>query len=135
MAIATQRTHAHTMRREPTVAEQRLWSRLRAAQLNGLRFRRQFPLGPYILDLYCRAARLAIELDGATHADPTRDQTRDAYLTTRAIKVLHFWNNEVMENTEGVLQIIATEAEARIYKPPTTHKHPNHPPSRVCGRG
>jgi very-short-patch-repair endonuclease len=100
---------ARTLRKQATNAEHLLWQLLRKNQLLGYGFRRQHPLGRYFLDFYCHRAKLAIELDGGQHAEPgqqARDGKRSAYLTTQGITVLRFWNNEVLENTEGVLQTI-----------------------------
>ena len=81
---------------------------MRKRQKNGLKFRRQQPLGPYIVDFVCPEIRLVVELDGGQHAvDVKRDQTRDAYLRTMGYTILRFWNNEVFENLEGVLTTIA----------------------------
>ncbi len=89
-----------------TDAERRLWSHLRQDQLNGLRFRRQEPVGPYVADFLCWPARLVIEVDGGQHASSNSDVTRDAYFAENAFRVLRFWNNEVLSNTEGVLAAI-----------------------------
>jgi len=98
--------HARGMRREPTEPERVLWKALRTGGLGGLKFRRQVPFGRYIVDFYCASAKLAVEVDGATHADSERDAVRDAWLSARGIRVLRFWNNEVMLNLPGVLQAI-----------------------------
>ena len=99
--------HARQLRRDMTPPERLLWQALRRWQLNGLKFRRQMPLGPFIVDFYCAAARVVVEVDGATHADPSADAARDAWLERQGIRVLHVWNNEVMGNLEGVLAVIA----------------------------
>ncbi|MCX7381166.1 MAG: DUF559 domain-containing protein [Alphaproteobacteria bacterium] len=109
---------AKALRRRSTPMEAAVWRGLREKGLGGLKFRQQEPIGPYIVDFYCREARLAVEIDGATHAEPGKDGERDAYLTSREIKVLRFWNNEVMANREGVFAVILAEALARIYPPP-----------------
>ncbi|MEM7222130.1 MAG: endonuclease domain-containing protein [Pseudomonadota bacterium] len=95
------------LRRRSTDAEKLLWRRLRDRQLGGAKFRRQHPMGPYIVDFYCSAARLVIELDGGQHAlDAGRDTERDHWLQSRGCRVLRFWNNEVLGNLDGVLQRI-----------------------------
>ncbi len=101
---------ARRLRADPTEAEKRLWSRLRAGQLNGLVFRRQEPIGPYVVDLVCTRAQLVVEVDGGQHADSPSDVERDAYLRDRGYRVLRIWNNDVMSNTDGVLQRIAEVA-------------------------
>jgi very-short-patch-repair endonuclease len=100
-------TRARIMRREPTPAERVLWQALRDKQLHGLKFRRQVPLGPYIVDFYCSAARLVVEVDGVVHADSTTDPVRDEWLRAQGLHVLRFWNDEVLKNLDGVLIVIA----------------------------
>jgi very-short-patch-repair endonuclease len=100
------RQRAKDMRRLATPAERVLWHGVRRRGL-GVRFRRQFPLGPYILDFYCHAAGLVVEVDGATHGAPGVDSQRDDWLAKRGLTILRFWNNEVLENLEGVLHVIA----------------------------
>ena len=100
---------ARQLRKEQTDAERLMWSLLRDRRLAGFKFRRQHPVGPYILDFYCHEASLAVELDGGQHNEPderARDSKRTAFLKDREIRVLRFWNNEVLTNTEGVLQAI-----------------------------
>jgi very-short-patch-repair endonuclease len=107
---------ARQLRRQQTDAEQLLWSLLRARRLGGWKFRRQHPLPPYILDFYCHELGLAIELDGGQHNDPSArryDERRNAFLAKRGIKVLRFWNHEVLQDTEAVLEAIWSEAMAR----------------------
>ena len=90
-----------------TDAEQRLWFFLRKRCLSGWRFRRQVPIGPYIVDFACFERRVIIEIDGSQHASAhTYDSRRDRYLSARGFRVLRFWNNEVLENPDGVAQII-----------------------------
>ena len=96
------------MRQNPTTGEAMLWRLLRNRRLE-LKFRRQHPLGRYILDFYCHEARLAIEVDGGGHAEPDQqrqDAQRDEALRSMGIRVLRFWNRDVLTNTEGVLATI-----------------------------
>jgi very-short-patch-repair endonuclease len=98
-----------SLRNNQTEAEKKLWLHLRNKQMNGLKFRRQFSIGSYILDFYCPEKHIAIELDGSQHAKPDvskYDIERTEYLKSLGIKVLRFWNNEVIENMEGVLDQI-----------------------------
>ncbi len=91
-----------------TDAELRLWSRLRGDQLGGYRFRRQAPMGAYIVDFVCLRARLVVELDGGQHATAAeRDERRTAWLESRGFKVLRFWNTDVLRNPDGVLETIS----------------------------
>jgi dTMP kinase len=98
--------HARTMRQQPTPPERQLWRALQSKSLAGLKFRRQAPIGRYIVDFCCHEAKLIIELDGVTHIDPAADAARDAWLQGRGFQILRFWNNEIMANLEGVLQTI-----------------------------
>ena len=99
---------AQRLRAEPTDAEQRLWSRVRANQL-GAHFTRQCQIGGAVVDFACRALRLAIELDGGQHADNPADQDRTRMIEAYGYRVIRFWNNDVLQNTDGVLQVIAQE--------------------------
>ena len=100
---------ARKLRRDMTDAEKALWQRLRARQLDGAKFVRQFPIGGFIADFACRSARLVIELDGGQHADSTRDAERTREIGRHGYIVLRFWNNDVLTNMEGVLESILTE--------------------------
>ncbi|MGO9267381.1 MAG: endonuclease domain-containing protein [Candidatus Binataceae bacterium] len=101
---------ARDLRRNQTEAEKRLWARLRDGQIYDVKFRRQFPIGEFIADFACPAAHLAIELDGAQHAEQTeKDQWRTRLLAEHGYRVLRFWNEEVMTNIEGVLEKIIEE--------------------------
>jgi very-short-patch-repair endonuclease len=96
---------ARALRRDATRPEQKLWFHLRGAQMAGFSFRRQHAVGPYILDFYCPAAKLAIELDGdqhGTNAALAYDGARTRFLATRGIRVVRFTNNELAENVDGV---------------------------------
>ncbi len=95
---------AKQLRKRPTEAETKLWNRLRRKQLDGLRFRRQAPIGPYIVDFFCPTAKLVVELDGGQHAtQEAYDERRTQWLEARGYQVRRFWNNDVLENIEGVL--------------------------------
>ena len=102
-------TRARRLRRNSTDVEMKLWHKLRNGQL-GANFRRQHPAGSFILDFYCSAVRLAIELDGGQHAEePAHDKRRDAWLIERGVTVLRFWNSDLTENFSGVLVTIAAK--------------------------
>ena len=98
---------ARAMRREPTFTERKLWYALRDWRLQSLKFRRQAPMGPYIVDFICIAHRLVVEVDGSQHAESPRDETRNIWLMREGYRVMRFWNNEVTSNKEGVLATIA----------------------------
>jgi len=100
------RGHARTMRRAPTDAEQRLWFLLRSRRLKHLKFRRQAPMGKYIVDFVCHEKRLVIEADGGQHAESTADPQRDRWLATIGYRVIRFWNNDVLTNPNGVVELI-----------------------------
>lgn len=104
------------LRRRQTRPEERLWRALRNRALAGLKFRRQHPFGPFILDFYCQEVSLAVEVDGWSHvggAARTADAGRTAFLERRGLQVLRFMNREVLENLEGVLVSILERAAAR----------------------
>ncbi|TMJ61204.1 MAG: endonuclease domain-containing protein, partial [Alphaproteobacteria bacterium] len=100
------RNQARNLRRNMTDAERVLWRELRRNGL-GWRFRRQFPIPPYIVDFACLEARLVIEADGGQHNRPGEHDPRDADLRAQGWRVLRFWNNEILENRGGVLERIA----------------------------
>lgn len=98
------------LRKKPTDAEKLLWHYLRLKQMEGLKFRRQQPIDNYIVDFICFEKRIIIEADGGQHAEQKeRDIERDTYLQKQGFKVLRFWNNEVLQNIEGVLETIRKE--------------------------
>jgi very-short-patch-repair endonuclease len=107
-ASRTDVRRARRLRKEMTDAEVRLWLHLRAEQMDGYPFRRQVPMGPYVVDFACLKARLVIEVDGGQHAEEKldRDRRRTAWLESRGFRVLRFWNHEVLQETEGVLESI-----------------------------
>jgi very-short-patch-repair endonuclease len=99
------------LRKNFTDAERRLWSRLRRRQLFGFKFFRQYSVGSYIVDFYCPAIRLAIELDGGQHAQGAQalyDEKRTEYLNKHNIKVIRAWDDDALKNTDGVLLEISS---------------------------
>jgi|SRR5262245_24390656 len=94
------------LRRNATDAEMKLWFSVRDRRLGGFKFVRQEPIGPYVVDLVCRDRRVVVEVDGGQHAESARDQIRDAYLTSEGYRVLRFWNSDVLNNLNGVLESI-----------------------------
>lgn len=121
---------ARELRREMSLPEVVLWQVLRKGRLVGLRFRRQHPIGPYILDFYCAAARLAIEVDGLAHdtvGQMRHDEHRDAWLAQRGVSVLRVRANDVLrdENLEGVLLAIE---HAAVVAPSGARTAPPPPP-------
>ena len=106
-ASPTRIGRARRLRVDATDAERRLWYRLRSRQIGGAKFVRQDPIGPYVADFVCRELKLIIEVDGGQHATDKRDAVRDEWLSDRGYRVLRFWNNDVLANTDGVLESIA----------------------------
>ena len=101
--------YAKDLRIGSTDAERILWARIRAKRLGGLKFRRQHPVGKYIVDFVCLERKLVIELDGGQHAEPKKkgcDTERDNWLKKERYRVLRFWDNEVLLNTNEVLEVI-----------------------------
>ncbi|MDE1969046.1 MAG: endonuclease domain-containing protein [Alphaproteobacteria bacterium] len=92
---------ARKLRQTPTDAETRLWSRLRRQQVDGFRFRRQQPIGRYVVDFFCPEAKLIIEVDGGQHANDSNTRTR--WFEACGYRVIRFWNNDVLGNTDGVV--------------------------------
>ncbi|MEW6678402.1 MAG: endonuclease domain-containing protein [Pseudomonadota bacterium] len=111
--------YARDLRGQQTDAEQLLWQILRAKRFLGLKFRRQHPVGRYILDFYCGELKLAIELDGGQHAEhQAYDQDRTRFLEEQGIHVLRYWNNQMLGETEAVLETIHQEVMGRRPSPP-----------------
>jgi very-short-patch-repair endonuclease len=107
-------TGARILRTRRTEAEHRLWQHLRARRLNGLKFRRQHPVGDYFIDFYCAELGLAIEIDGSQHLDETgKDAARTRGLEWRGLRVLRFWNDDVLARTDDVLAAILDAVERR----------------------
>ena len=107
---------ARRLRKAMTPPEMRLWAMLRRKSMGGLKFRRQHPIGPYILDFYCAEARLCVEVDGVDHGlgdNPRRDRRRDVWLAEQGIETLRVPAIEVRDNLDGVYADIASAAEIR----------------------
>jgi very-short-patch-repair endonuclease len=116
------RSRARSLRDNLTDAERVLWRELRQQQL-GWRFRRQFPIPPYVVDFVCIEARLIVEADGGQHNFSRRDQVRDTRLTAAGWRILRFWNNDILQNRAGVMQTIV-EALSAIPTPTPTLPRP-----------
>jgi len=96
---------AKTLRKEMTEAETKLWRFLRNSH-TGYKFRRQFPIGPYIADFACIQLKLVIEVDGGQHCENTGDARRTNYLNSLGYEVVRFWNNDIINNVEGVISTL-----------------------------
>ncbi len=119
---------AHEMRRNPTEPEKRLWRNLSNSQVDGLKFRRQEVIGPYIADFMCPARSLIVEVDGDTH-DEAKDRLRDDVLEQFGFLVLRVTNADVMTNAEGVVEAIRLAALGR------SSRHSPHPNPSPKGEG
>jgi very-short-patch-repair endonuclease len=121
--MASRASTARRLRHNQTDAERALWFHLRDRRLNGLKFRRQMPLGSYVVDFCCESVRLIVELDGGQHAlRELEDAARTVALEAFGYAVLRFWNNDVLNNIDGVLETIVATANQ---EPP----HPNPLPT------
>jgi very-short-patch-repair endonuclease len=115
---------ARKLRTEQTDAEKLMWFLLRGRRLGGWKFRRQYPLEPYFLDFFCFEKTLAVELDGGQHNGPVgkeKDEKCTAFIEANGIRVLRFWNHEVLQDTYAVLQVIwdvLQEAPSAAPSPP-----------------
>jgi very-short-patch-repair endonuclease len=127
------RDYARETRRDATPAEQKLWRGFRNCRVSELKFRRQMPLGPFIVDFYCPSTRLVVELDGVSHIDSQTDDRRDAWMTNRGIRVRRFSNHDVLSNLEGVP--IAIEQGAGVTPPPRPWSASRSKPSTGGGVG
>lgn len=105
--------HAKQLHRNMTPAETRLWARLRAHRLEGVHFRNQHAIGKYIVDFCAPRKKLIIELDGSQHLEQEGyDRERTEFLESKGYRVLRFWNNEVMNDIEGVIRAIMQSMES-----------------------
>ncbi len=117
------KSRARKLRREAPVPERILWKLLRNRRLNGLKFRRQQPVGPYVTDYFSEEARLVVELDGLSHlGQEQQDNARDAYLRAIGIEVVRVSNDEVLKDREAVVGIIQEAINRRM---PSPHPSPN----------
>ena len=130
------------LRSRLTNAERKLWHALRDRRLAAWKFRRQVPIGPYVVDFICYEARLVIEADGGQHAESAGDKRRDRWFAENEFRVLRFWNNDVHANLEGVLMAVidalrATPHPARAGHPIAQGRNgdPRGRPSPARGEG
>ena len=114
---------AKSMRRQPTNAEAIIWATLRGARMQDLKFKRQQPIGAYIVDFVCFECGLVVEIDGGQHAeDVSADQHRSQWLQSQGFRVLRFWNNEVIERRDDVLESIIRALREYPSPQPLSHK-------------
>ncbi|HEY3323365.1 MAG TPA: DUF559 domain-containing protein [Planctomycetota bacterium] len=132
----TQITRSRRLRRESTPAEKILWGSLRGRRFCSYKFRRQYALERFILDFYCPALKLAVELDGQTHVGKEEhDAERQQVIESSGIRVLRFWNPDVYEHLDQVLQAIWNECEIRAQSGPLTRRASGAAPSPRGGEG
>jgi very-short-patch-repair endonuclease len=148
------RVRSRSLRRSLTAAERIIWYAVRAHRLNGASFRRQTPIGPFIVDFVCHDARLIIEIDGGQHFEAQnekRDARRDRFLASKGYRVLRFSNHDVMTNRQGAVEAIDAALAASPSQPTpasggggeagasgavdTAHAASPSPPSPTCGGG
>jgi very-short-patch-repair endonuclease len=106
MRDGQKRDAARTLRRNLTDAERKMWRLLRDRRLAGVKFRRQVPIGPFVANFASVEHGLVVELDGGQHAESAYDAQRDRFLAGEGWRVVRFWNNDVMQNSEGVLEML-----------------------------
>jgi very-short-patch-repair endonuclease len=117
-----QSAQARQLRRDSTFPERLLWSGLRGNRLCGLKFRRQYPVGPYCVDFFCHQASLIVELDGMSHVERTeQDRERTAYLAQRGLHVMRVTNDDVLDDLEAVVRGIALACGVDPDKVPSGH--------------
>lgn len=116
--------HAVELRHNSTDAERRLWHHLRNRSLGGFKFRRQVPIGPFIADFACVECKLIVEADGGQHGS-AQDDRRTAHLRSLGWRVLRFWNNEVLQQTDAVLETILAACEQTKEPKPSPYPLPH----------
>jgi adenine-specific DNA-methyltransferase len=110
---------ARELRKNPTEAERALWKGLRFRKLEGHKFRRQQPIGPYIVDFVCLEKRLIIEVDGGQHSkNVAYDLKRDAWLEAQGFSILRFWDHQVFKESEAVLEAVMKALSLNLNPPP-----------------
>lgn len=128
------KSNARTLRKSQTDAERKIWQLLRSRNLNDAKFRRQHPVGPYVVDFICINEKLIIELDGSQHQqDAAYDARRTAFLEQAGYRVIRFWDNDVLLKTENVMQAIHEAVVTPHPNPATLPVRPGLPTN--VGRG
>jgi very-short-patch-repair endonuclease len=133
-----QRQFAKHLRTTMTEAEHRLWFHLRAHRFAGFKFRRQQPVGHYVVDFISFSERMIIEADGGQHNASGSDRTRDAWLEREGFRVLRFWNHDILQNTQAVLDAIWNALRAEPSPPaplPQGERGARQSPSPLAGEG
>jgi len=138
---------ARRLRRDLTDAERRIWYQVRGGRIGGAKFRRQQPMGRYVVDFVCHESKLIVELDGGQHAErEAADSARTRWLESQGYRVIRFWNNDVLKNTDGVIaEIMKYLSPSHVPSPPaplpqgargvSEHAPPRGSPSPLMGEG
>jgi len=126
---------AKALRKRMTDAERRLWYRLRARRFHGQKFKRQVPIGGYVVDFASLHAGLVVEVDGGQHSESRSDAVRDEALSQQGFRVLRFWNTDVLKATDQVLEVIATAMQSSEKVPSPGSPLRGSPPSPLWGEG
>jgi len=130
------RDPARRLRKNATYAEIKLWRHLRQVPMLGSHFRRQVPVGPYVADFACMASKLLIEVDGGQHGEEVnaiRDDVRTRWLEGEGYRVIRFWNNEIINNIDGVMEVVYTAVHGGPDAEPTHLKHERRRPPASRG--
>jgi very-short-patch-repair endonuclease len=107
-------SRARSLRKRMTDAETKLWLALRGRRFANFKFRRQVPIGPFVADFICYSLRVVIEVDGGQHGESLSDERRDRWFADNDFLVLRYWNNDMLQNLEGVLTSLLTVLEDRV---------------------
>ncbi|UUP16416.1 endonuclease domain-containing protein [Nitratireductor thuwali] len=105
---------ARGLRQADNGAEAALWTELRNRRLNGYKFVRQLPIGPYFADFACRERRLVVEVDGSQHVESAHDRTRDVFMVSQGWSILRFWNGDVLKERDSVTETILAALDERL---------------------
>jgi very-short-patch-repair endonuclease len=128
VTIRTINPHARRLRQNMTDAERAMWFRLRDRRLDGFKFKRQWTIGPFVVDFCCAEAKLVVEVDGGQHGE-VRDKARTEWLNAQGYRVRRFWNNDVPTNMDGVLTVLSGD----LHRGAEADPHPS--PLPLAGEG